>query len=335
MLNVVATDVTDAESVPNAATHNGPRNLVFSIREPVPTSHQNALRQAGKPASPAIMTTPPRLETLADLRIEIDRIDAALHLLLMERGDIIYRLIEAKARQGGGSAFRPGREADMMRGLVSRHQGLLPLDTVESIWRIIISTFTFVQSNYSVHADISGGDAAMRDCCRFHFGFTVPYVAHHGAALVIEAVARSGGDLGIVRAGAPAGPWWRGLAPPDAPKIIARLPFVERPDHPAGMPVFVIAQPLAEAAARDVVLYDVTIVGAGDHFALASGARGLEILGQFKDGSGLSLMIATEAGLDDLRETLFRAGSAGARIAEVGSHAARFDLSGVQNLAAQ
>ncbi len=281
------------------------------------------------------MTTPPRLETLADLRIEIDRIDAALHLLLMERGDIIHRLIEAKARQGGGSAFRPGREADMMRGLVSRHQGLLPLDTVESIWRIIISTFTFVQANYSVHADISGGDAAMRDCCRFHFGFTVPYVAHHGAALVIEAVARSGGDLGMVRAGAPAGPWWRGLAAPDAPKIIARLPFVERPDHPAGMPVFVIAQPLAEAAARDVVLYDVTIVGAGDYFALASGARGLEILGQFKDGSGVSLMIATQAGLDDLREILVRAGAAGPRIAEIGSHAARFDLSGVQNMAAQ
>ena len=47
----------------------------------------------------------------------------------------------------------------MMRGLVARHQGLLPLDTVESIWRIIISTFTYVQSPYSVHADISGGDA--------------------------------------------------------------------------------------------------------------------------------------------------------------------------------
>jgi chorismate mutase len=279
------------------------------------------------------MTTPPRLETLADLRIEIDRIDAALHRLLMERGDIIHRLIEAKARQGGGSAFRPGREADMMRGLVSRHQGLLPLDTVESIWRIIISTFTFVQSNYSVHADISGGDAAMRDCCRFHFGFTVPYVTYQGAARVIEAVARSCGDLGMVRAGAPAAPWWRGLVEPEAPKIIARLPFVERPDHPAGMPVFVIAQPLAEAAAREVVLYDVTIAHGASEFA--PGARGVEILGQFKDECGQSLMIATEAGFDDLRETFVRAGAAGPRIAEIGSHAARFDLSEVQNLAAQ
>src|ERR1700730_17748668 len=293
-----------------------PFNRVFSCREPVPTSYQNALRQAGNPASLAIMTTKPRLETLADIIIEIDRIDAA-------------------PRQGGGPAFRPGREADMMRGLVSRHQGLLPLDTVEGIWRIIISTFTFVQANYSVHADISGGDAPMRDCCRFHFGFTVPYVTHQGAARVIEAVARSGGDLGMVGARAPAGPWWRGLIEPEAPKIIARLPFVERPDHPAGMPVFVIAQPLAEAAARDVVLYDVAIAHGASDFAPGFGARGLAILGQFKDGFGLSLMIATQAGLDDLREILVRAGAAGPRIAEIGSHAARFDLSEVQNLAAQ
>jgi chorismate mutase len=281
------------------------------------------------------MTTPSRLETLADLRIEIDRIDAALHRLLMERGEIIHRLIEAKARQGGGSVFRPGREADMMRGLVSRHQGLLPLDTVEGIWRIIISTFTFVQANYSVHADVSGGDAPMRDCCRFHFGFTVPYVTHQGAARVIEAVARSRGDLGMVGVGAPVGPWWRGLGSPDAPKIIARLPFVERPDHPAGMPVLVIAQPLAEAAARDVVLYDVTIAHGARDFAPRFGAQGLEILSQFNSGTGLSLIVATESGRDDLRETLVRAGAAGARIAEIGSHAARFDLSDVQNLAAQ
>jgi chorismate mutase len=281
------------------------------------------------------MVDPSRIETLADLRIEIDRIDAALHQLLMERGEIIHRLIEAKARQGGGLAFRPGREADMMRGLVCRHQGLLPLDTVEGIWRIIISTFTFIQSNYSVHADISGGDAAMRDCCRFHFGFTVPYVAHQSAARAVEAVARSGGDLGLVRAegDGPAGPWWQDLAAPDAPKIIARLPFVERPGHPAGTPVFVIALPLAEAAARDVVLYDVTIAGDARDFTF--GARGFEIISRFKNESGLSLMVAAKGGVDELRATFLRAGAARARIAEIGSHAARFDLSAAQNMAAQ
>ena len=123
------------------------------------------------------------LESLAELREEIDRIDGEMHRLLMDRGEIIDRLIAVKARQGGGSAFRPGREADMMRVIAERHHGRLPLETVESIWRVIISTFTYVQSNYAVHADMSGGgDTAMRDSARFHFGFTVPLIVHASAA---------------------------------------------------------------------------------------------------------------------------------------------------------
>ena len=105
----------------------------------------------------------PSQPTLADLRVEIDRIDLQMHELLMERGRVIDQLIEIKTRQGGGSAFRPAREASMMRALVERHRGILPLDTVEGIWRVIISTFTYVQAPYSIHVDVSGGDAAMRE----------------------------------------------------------------------------------------------------------------------------------------------------------------------------
>jgi chorismate mutase len=280
------------------------------------------------------MTHPARLETLADLRVEIDCIDSELHQLLIKRGEIIHRLIEAKARQGGGSAFRPGREADMMRGLVARHEGLLPLDTVESIWRIIISTFTYVQSPYSVHADISGGDGAMRDCCRFHFGFTVPYVPHKGAASVIEAVASSTGDLGLIRveAEAAADPWWRRLEEPQAPKIIARLPFVERPDHPAGMPLFVVAQPLAEAAVRDVCLYAVLADGWKGSAPSRLPAIDADIVGTAPEGAKPSLLVAVDGKVtpQQLREALTQAGAIAPQIAEIGGHAARFDASEAQ-----
>src|SRR4051812_46815617 len=139
----------------------------------------------------------PTAPALVALRQEIDRIDETVHKLLMERGEIIHRLIAVKATQETGSAFRPAREADMMRRLVERHHGILPLDTVESIWRVVIATFTFVQAPFSVHADLSAGDAKMRDSARFHFGFTVPFVPHLGAASVVEAVAQSKGDLGL------------------------------------------------------------------------------------------------------------------------------------------
>ena len=272
--------------------------------------------------------------TLADLRVEIDRIDAAMHELLMERGRVIDRLIEIKTRQGGGSAFRPAREASMMRALVERHRGLLPLDTVEGIWRVIISTFTYVQSPYSVHVDVSGGDAAMRDSARFHFGFTTPCVPHFGAGEVIRAVADSVGDLGMfaVDGGPGAGAWWTRLAPPDAPKIIARLPFVERADHPAGMPVFVISKPLADGAARDVVLEQVTLDRWRADIPHSLRAIGAEVIGSAADGMGLALLIerpgALEAGA--VSAALRSAGAADVRASEIGAHASRFDASALR-----
>ena len=275
------------------------------------------------------MTQPSPEQVLATLRTDIDRIDLAMHSNLMERGELIHRLIEVKGRQGGGSAFRPGREASMMRALAERHRGLLPLDTVEGIWRIIIATFTFVQSNYSVHADITSGDAAMRDSVRFHFGFTVPFLSHNGPQAVISAVRHSAGDLGLVRleSGPAFGAWWSALIGAEAPKIIARIPFVERPDHPAGTPAFVISKPLAEAAATDVVIKAVAIDRWRDGIPGALSNVGGEMLGNAADGAGLSLLVALPGSTaeEHLSEALRKTGVGDIRMSDVGSHAARFE----------
>src|SRR6266849_6356393 len=198
--------------------------------------------------------SPPAPPSLEVLRKEIDAIDEGMHRLLMQRGDIIDRLIRVKQTQEVGSAFRPAREADMMRRLVERHRGILPLDTVESIWRVIIATFTFLQAPFRVHVDFSAGEPAMRDCERFHFGFTVPLVGHMGPAGVLAAIAAAPGDLGLVpvQGTVGGGVWWAALEADGAPKIIARLPFVEREDHPAGLPVFAIARPHPDAIVNDV-----------------------------------------------------------------------------------
>src|SRR5246127_5431762 len=202
---------------------------------------------------------PPAPPSLAELRKEIDTIDEGMHRLLMQRGDIIDRLIQVKQTQEIGSAFRPAREADMMKRLVERHRGILPLDTVESIWRVIISTFTYVQAPFSVHADVSVSEPAMRDSARFHWGFTVPYVAHFSSSAAVEAVAKSKGDLGLVSAVTSRSPWWQMLEADGAPKIIARLPFVERADHPAALPVFVISRVADDAMVTEVQTWSVRV----------------------------------------------------------------------------
>src|SRR6201995_2724090 len=207
------------------------------------------------------MSKPPSPPSLAELRNEIDAIDEGMHRLVMQRVDIIDRLISIKQTQEVGSAFRPAREADMMRRLVERHRGILPLDTVESIWRVIISTFTYLQAPFSVHADVSIGESAMRDSARFHFGFTVPYVSHFNASAAVEAVAKSKGDLALVSAISSRTPWWNALEADGAPKIIARLPFLERADHPAALPVFVISRVADDAMVPDVEMWSIRVSG--------------------------------------------------------------------------
>lgn len=266
--------------------------------------------------------------SLADLRAEIDRIDEAMHRLLMERSEIIDRLVQVKRAAGaeGGSAFRPAREADMMRRLVERHHGLLPLDTVESIWRVIIATFTYVQAPYSVHADLAVGEPAMRDSARFHFGFTVPFVPHMGARGVIDAVAGSNGDLGLLAAASPSGgdPWWTALEDHGAPKIIARLPFVERADHPAGLPVFVVSHPIDDAAVREVRVYSLRVTGwsAAAGRAIPAFAEVVVAPDEALDGAALLVSLPPGHTVEEVTTALREAGAGIRAVGEVGSHAA-------------
>jgi chorismate mutase len=271
---------------------------------------------------------PPAPPSLAELRKEIDTIDESVHRLLMQRGDIIDRLIQVKQTQEVGSAFRPAREADMMKRLVERHRGILPLDTVESIWRVIISTFTYVQAPFSVHADVSVSEPAMRDSVRFHFGFTVPYVAHFSASAAVEAVAKSKGDLALVSAIASRSPWWQTLEADGAPKIIARFPFVERADHPAALPVFVVSRVADSAVVTEVETWSVRVSGWNAEIARALSplADIVAVPDTAFDGAALLVSIAGENRLEKIKLALIQAGASVRSTALVGSHAARYTL---------
>src|ERR1700761_4510199 len=273
------------------------------------------------------MPNPPSPPSLAELRKEIDAIDENVHRLLMQRGDIIDRLIRVKQTQEVGSAFRPAREADMMRRLVERHRGILPIDTVEGIWRVIISTFTYVQAPFAVHADVSVGESAMRDSARFHFGFVVPYVSHFSAQAAVDAVGKSKGDLALVSAISSRTPWWNELEADGAPKIIARLPFLERADHPAASPVFVISRVADDAMVTEVEMWSIRVSGwnADTARALAPLADIVAVPDTAFDGAALLVSIAG-TGLEKIKMALIEAGASVRSSALVGSHATRYTV---------
>ena len=157
-----------------------------------------------------------------------------------------------------------------------------------------------------------------------------------GVASVIEAVAKSSGDLGLVRVEADAGPWWRRLPKTRARRKSSRgCPSSSGPIIPAGMPLFVIAQPLAEAAVRDVCLYAVSLDGWRGAAPSRLDAIAADFIAAAPDSGKTSLLVAVDGALtpQQLREALAAAGAIAPRIAEVGGHAARFEASEAQRRA--
>jgi len=226
--------------------------------------------------------------SLDDLRREIDAADAEMHRLLIHRGQVIEQLIAAKrlgadGKGARGAAFRPDREADMMRRIAGRHSGQLPLSIVEHIWREIIGTFTQLQAPYNVYS-AAAAEPRMRDLLRYYFGFSSPLVEAESDSAAVEAAARSGADLAVVAIDRPQSePWWRKLAHPDGPgaRVIAALPFLPL-DERLDLPRALVIGPANVTAPTDLYLY----AAAAD----AETSGGETVLSRGADGS----LIASE-----------------------------------------
>ncbi len=181
--------------------------------------------------------TPPTLDAL---RIEIDKIDGKLHALLRARAEVVSHVAAAKAAASGGAAspaFRPGREASMMRRLIGNHKGPFPEQSMVRIWREIISGMTKMQEQIVVAAyRPEKGDAGGWDAARDHFGTAAQFLPMRRARDVIIAVRDGQAHIGVAPApGQEDGeePWWPAVAAndPDLPRIILKLPFARPTSH--------------------------------------------------------------------------------------------------------
>jgi chorismate mutase-like protein len=233
-------------------------------------------------------------DPLTAIRTRIDAIDAELHRLLIERSGVIRELIEIKGTSRPASAFRPDREADMMRRLVMRHDGELPLATIEHIWREIITTFTAMQAPFGIAAGPAADSLALRDAIRFYFGFSIAVADCATSAAAIAQVKASARDIAIVPADS-GGRWWDGLSGANAPKIFARLPFIEIPSRPADFPAYVIGPPLEGKAAPDVQVFAIP-AGEGAQAAIVSQGGRVAT----RDGDELLVELPIAASLDDV-----------------------------------
>src|SRR5262249_2507389 len=143
---------------------------------------------------------------------------------------------------------------------------------------------------------------------------------------VVAGAGASRGVRGVAAGAAGDSAWGRALEGDDVPKIIARLPFVERPDHPAGLPVFAIARPHPDAIVADVTIWSLKVSGWGGKAARAASALADLIAipeGAF-DGGALLVSVPQGKTIDDITAALRGAGVSVRSQALVGSHATRY-----------
>jgi chorismate mutase len=165
---------------------------------------------------------------LQDLRRRLDEIDDGLQDLLIDRAKIVS-MVAASKRNGNLPAFQPAREAQIIRRLVGRHHGALPVTTLIRMWREMLAATVALQSDFSVAVFAPTGRQGFWDLARDHYGSMTAMAAYNSTGQVIRAVTEGEASVGVLPApqeGEP-DPWWRHLMSTDknAPRVIARLPF--------------------------------------------------------------------------------------------------------------
>jgi chorismate mutase len=180
------------------------------------------------PPAPPPAPDPNAAPDLAALRAEIDRIDDAMHDLVMRRAEVVGRLTQSRAK-GAGPALRPGREALILRRLLGRHSGGLPRSGLVRIWRAVINAHTSMQGPFAVAVFNTAPGSGYVALAREHFGATTPARALNSPAQVLGAVSNADVAVGVLPLpGEDADTtWWTALLPRDAPRLwaVARLPF--------------------------------------------------------------------------------------------------------------
>jgi chorismate mutase/prephenate dehydratase len=183
---------------------------------------------------------------LTALRARLDELDDGIHDLLMQRAQVV----ESVARSGKTAAFRPGREAAILRRLLARHTGKLPARTLVRMWRELLAGTTAMQTAVTVAVWDPSPEGALTAISREHFGFLTPAIAHASPEAALAAVRAGNAAVAVLPFSSA---WWPALTAA-APRlhIIGRLPYwADRPPHIPAADALVVGTAAPDASGDD------------------------------------------------------------------------------------
>jgi len=209
------------------------------------------------PDSPLSASASP--EDLAAIRARIDRLDDAIHDLLLARAELVAGLAQSGAKRG--TPFRPAREAQILRRLLARHHGPLAKTTLVGVWHELLVGMTRIQAPFSVAVWSPAPGAGYVALAREQFGSATPVRWLRSAPQVLHAVASGDVSVGVLplpedvaEAEGGAEPWWTSLLHGETSglSVVCRLPFVTlRPEGAPTVSALVVAALAPEPSGED------------------------------------------------------------------------------------
>ena len=90
---------------------------------------------------------------LQNIRNKIDIIDNKIHDLLIERAEIVEKVVEEKRKYKEANlvVYRPSREHEILVRIIQRHKGNLPEKSLINIWRNLISSYINMQAELTLN----------------------------------------------------------------------------------------------------------------------------------------------------------------------------------------
>ena len=196
-------------------------------------------------------------DKLRQLRGSIDKIDAKILRLIVDRLTLSDKVIVAK---NGEAAFRPGREAALIRRLVAMEHDVAPTMLL-GIWRQIMAASLTRQNTglaFAVH------QAAM-PAAIWHTGGAFKTKPCDDYKTVLHQLETASCRYGIVPAGNDDVALALAIRTATQFYIIARTPLFSIPTVP---PAFIIADYLPDESGDDISLFGV--LGADDNIAIVA-----------------------------------------------------------------
>ena len=285
------------------------------------------------PAPPSDVSTAPATEEppprdgwpggLAELRAELDRIDNAIHDLLMQRALIV----EQVAQSGKPAAFRPGREASIMRRLMDRHGGSLPRQAIYRMWRELFAGTTSMQGGLHVAVSDPDTGAVMTQLAREHFGALTPLRAHRSSAQALAEIGNQTASVAVLPFPSETESWWTTLLHRE-PRIyvIASLPFwTVRPEGAPGAQALVVATSAPDASGHDRSLLGFELDADVSRARLAGELTALGLtpgtMVLRRDGAAAQVLVEVEGHLTDEDPRLAKLGGVLRRPVVLGGYA--------------